>query len=120
MTIIIGGALSLLLSYFILRLCYVIMINLINGRQFHHSLEKQFDQLRLSKMLGALGINKTSYIYQTNVNEIKQQMSSCSACENTDECDEKLSTPEIDISNIEFCNNEAELKDIKNQQSKAE
>ena len=116
-TIIVGGALLLLLSGFIIRLCYTILLNLINGRKFHHSLEQQFNQLRLSNMLSALGINKTAYIYQTNVNDIQQQMNSCSACENTDACDEKLSSPDINISDIEFCNNEADLKEIKQRQS---
>ncbi len=114
---IVGGALALLLSGFVLRLCYTIMINLINGQKFHHSLEQEFNKIRLGKMLTALGINKTAYIYQTNVNDIHKQMDSCTACTNADTCDEKLATPEIDITEIEFCNNEAELKEIKQQQS---
>ncbi|MBE9565039.1 MAG: hypothetical protein IMF17_07310 [Proteobacteria bacterium] len=116
MTMIVGGALVLLLSGFILRLSYTIMINLINGRKFHHSLEQEFDRLRLGRMLTALGINKTAYIYQTNTNDIHKQMDSCSACSNTEVCDEKLATPEIDIADIEFCNNEEALKEIKQQQ----
>ena len=84
----------------------------------HHSLAEQFDHLRLSKMLTALGINKTAYIYQTNVNDINKQMNSCSACENTDECDERLAEPDLNISEIAFCNNEAELKEVKLQQEK--
>ena len=114
---IVGGALVLLVSGFVLRLSYTIMINLINGRKFHHALEQEFNRLRLGKMLTALGINKTAYIYQTNVNDIHKQMNSCSACTNTDTCDEKLATPGVDISEIEFCNNEEHLKAIKQQQA---
>lgn len=114
---IVGGALVLLVSGFVLRLCYTIMINLINGRKFHHALEQEFDRLRLGRMLNALGINKTAYIYQTNVNDIHKQMDSCSACTNTEVCDEKLATPEIDIAEIEFCKNEEALKEIKQQQT---
>ena len=113
LTIIVGGALFLLLTGFLLRLSYTIMMNLINGRKFHHSLEQEFIKLRLSNMLSALGINKTAYIYQTSVKDIHRQMSNCSDCSNTDECDEKLSTPNLDITEIEFCNNEKELKEIK-------
>ena len=116
-TIIIGGALALLLSGFMLRLIFTIAFNLINGRKFHYSLEKQFSQLRLSKMLTALGINKTHYIHQTSVNDIHQQMNSCSACKNTGICDEKLAATDIDITGIEFCNNESDLKIIKQNQS---
>jgi hypothetical protein len=117
MTIIVGGALLLLLSGFLIRLFFTILINLINGRKFHHSLEKQFNKLRLSKMLAALGINKTAYIYQSSVSDIHHQMENCSACKNTDECDEKLLNPDVDVTEIEFCNNEADLIAIKQQQS---
>ena len=117
LTIIVGGALLVMVSWFMLRLSYTVAMNLINGRKFHHSLQQEFSKLRLSNMLTALGINKTEYIYQTNVKDIHQQMKSCSDCTNTDECDEKLSKPDIDITEIEFCNNEADLKEIKQQQS---
>jgi len=115
-TIIVGGALGLFITYFLLRLFYTVFSNLISGRKFHHALAQQFDSLRLSKMLTALGISKTDYIYQTNVNDIHQQMNSCSACENTNECDDRLSKPDLNITEIEFCNNETELKEIKLQQ----
>ena len=114
---IVGGTLAILLTGFILRLSYTILLNLINGRKFHHSLEQEFNKLRLSNMLTALGINKTAYIYQTNVNDIHQQMKNCSACTKTDECDEKLLNPDVDVTEIEFCNNEADLIAIKQQQS---
>ncbi len=117
---IVGGALVLLVTVFTLRLSYTILINLINGRKFHHALEHEFSKLRLSNMLTALGISKTDYIYQTNVKDINQQMKSCSDCTNTNECDEKLTTPNVDITEIEFCNNEEQLKEIKHHQSKKE
>ena len=117
---IVGGALVLLVTVFTLRLSYTILINLINGRKFHHALEHEFSKLRLSNMLTALGISKTDYIYQTNVKDINQQMKSCSDCTNTSECDEKLTTPNVDITEIEFCNNEEQLKEIKHHQSKKE
>ena len=117
MTMIVGGALVLLLSVFVFRLSYTILVNLVNGRKFHHSLEQEFDKLRLSNMLSALGIDKTRYIYQTSVRDIHQQMKNCSDCSNTDTCDEKLAESDIGVSDIEFCNNEADLKEIKQQQS---
>ena len=114
---IVGGSLVAMVSWFMLRLTYTIATNLINGRKFHHSLEQEFSKLRLSNMLAALGISKTDYIYQTSVKDIQQQMKSCSDCTNTDECDEKLAAPEVDITEIAFCNNEADLKTIKQNQS---
>jgi uncharacterized protein DUF6455 len=115
-TIIVGGALVLLLTAFVLRLSYTILVNLINGRKFHHSLKQELSKLRLNKMLTALGISRTDYIYQTNVKDIHQQMKNCSACANTDECDEKLAAPELDVTEINFCNNEADLKTMKQNQ----
>ncbi len=116
-TMIVGGALALLLVSFIFRLIYTITTNMINGRKFHLELEQEFNKFRLSNMFSALGINKTAYIHQSKVKDIHQQMKSCSSCENTDECDEKLATPNVDINEIKFCNNEAELKEIKQNQS---
>ena len=114
---IIGSALILLVTAFALRLSYTILINLINGRKFHQALEQEFSRFRLSNMITALGISKTEYLYQTSVKDIHQQMKNCSDCTNIDECDEKLATPEINVTEIEFCNNEADLKEIKQQQS---
>lgn len=115
-SLIVTGALALLLIFFLLRLAYTIFSNLANGRKFHHSLEKEFDRLRLSNMLRALGIDKTRYIYQTPVKDIRQQMENCSACNNTEQCDDKLATESIDPSAISFCNNEAELIKLKEEQ----
>lgn len=117
MTMIVGAALVAMVSWFMLRLTYTIAINLINGRKFHHALDQKFSKLRLSKMLSALGISKTDYIYQSSVRDIQRQMKSCSDCNNTDECDEKLTTPDIDVTEIEFCNNEEELKELKQKHS---
>ncbi len=116
-TTIVVGALSLLLAVFVWRLSYTIIFNLINGRKYHHALSQEFDKLRLSNMLSALGISQKDYIYQTSVKDIHHQMKSCSACKNTDECDEKLTSADLDVSEIGFCNNETDLKEIKQQQS---
>ena len=116
-TLIVGGALLLMVSAFVFRLFYIIVFNLIKGRQFHQALEKEFDRLRLSNMLSALGINKAKYIHTTASTKIKKQMDSCEQCANTNECDAKLSQGEIEIDSIDFCNNEAELKEIKQNQA---
>ena len=112
-SLVIGGVLLALVGIFVLRLFYVIARNLISGRKFHQSLEKEFNRLRLSRMLAALGINKSQYIHETRVVDIRQQMASCSQCDNTDECDSKLASGDINVDAIDFCNNEESLKDIK-------
>ena len=117
LTTIVIGSLTLFLAIFTIRLSYNIVVNIINGRKFHQALEQEFSKLRLNNMLAALDINKTDYIYQTNVKDIHQQMKNCTDCTNTTECDEKVATTDIDITEIEFCNNEEELQKIKHQQS---
>ncbi|MCG6938835.1 MAG: DUF6455 family protein [Gammaproteobacteria bacterium] len=114
-TNIVAGILLLFITVFLLRLAYTIFMNLKNGRKFYDSLDQEFKKLRLNSMLGALGIDKTAYLYQTRVKDIQRHMNNCSACENTDECDEKLSSADLDVTRIEFCNNESELKEIKQQ-----
>ena len=109
--------LVLLLVIFMIRLSYNITINLVNGRKFHHALGQDFSKLRLNKMLAALGINKTQYLYQTNVKDIYQQTKRCTDCTNTNECDERLDSPDMDVTKIDFCNNEESLKKIKRHQS---
>lgn len=116
-TLIVGGTLLLMVGTFALRLLYIIVFNLIKGRRFHQALEKEFDRLRLSNMLVALGINKSKYIHTTGSIDIKKQMASCTQCEKTDECDTKTSQGEIKIDSIEFCNNKAQLKEIKQRQT---
>jgi hypothetical protein len=96
------------------------VVNLINGRKFHHALEQEFDKLRLSNMLSALGINKKAYIYQTSVKDIHRQMDNCSACVNTGECDSNLANQKVDVTEIDFCNNEAELKALKQRQAESD
>ena len=117
LTTIVIGSLTLLLAIFTVRLFYNIIVNIINGRKFHQALEQEFSTLRLNNMLAALGINKTDYIYQTSVKGIHQQMKNCTDCTNITECDEKLTAPDIDVTEIEFCNNEEALQKIKHQQS---
>lgn len=115
LTLIIGSALVIFLAAYMLRLSRTIFMNLMHGRKFHQSLEQDFLKLRLSKMLGALGIDKTAYIYQTRVKDVHRHMNNCEACENIDRCDQKLASAELTIAEIDFCNNEAELKVIKQQ-----
>ena len=123
-TIIVGSLLAALFTYFIVRFVLTIGNNLVKGRSFHDSLENSFDDLRLSKMLQRLGIDKYRYIRVNRVVDIERHMDNCSRCENTATCDERLAAAangnaRIDVDNIDFCNNEEELKTIE-QRGKAE
>ncbi len=113
---IIGTTLLLLLGGFILRLGFTILRNLIHGRRFHQALADEFNQLRLSRMLTALGIDKARYIHRTPVLEIQRQMQHCRECHNTGECDIRLENDDIEPGQIDFCNNQTALQEHRQDQ----
>jgi len=111
-TIIVGGALALFVLYVIMRMSYVIMRNVIVSMEFRKNLARKLHALRLNKMLGALGIDVNSYLHSERVIDIEEQIDKCSACQNTDTCDEQLANGSITVSSIDYCNNEQSLQNI--------
>ena len=111
-TIIIGGALALFVLYVILRMSYVIMRNVIVSMEFRKNLARKVNELRLNKMLSALGIDVNSYLHSERVIEIEEQIDRCSACQNTDTCDEQLAKGSVSATSIDYCNNEEALQNI--------
>jgi hypothetical protein len=111
-TIIIGGALALFVLYVIMRMSYVIMRNVIVSMEFRKNLARKVDDLRLNRMLGALGIDVNSYLHSERVIDIEEQIDKCSTCQNTSTCDEQLAKGSITASSIDYCNNEEALQNI--------
>ena len=111
-SIVIGGLLALMTLAFALLLISAIVFNLKAGRKYRKSLASSVDQLRLSKMLTALGINVDTYLHTERVVDIQQHMDRCSACDNIDTCDDQLSKGSLDATDISFCNNEQSLQEI--------
>ena len=89
-----------------------IVFNVKAGKKYRRSLAAKIDQLRLGRMLGALGIDINTYLHAERIVEIKQQMDRCSACENTDLCDDRLAEGNVSADEIDFCNNEDALQKI--------
>jgi len=112
LSIIVAGLLGLLTLVFSIMLVAAIVFNLKAGRRYRQSLATRMQQLRLHRMLSALGIDVNSYLHSQRTVDIKKHMESCSACENTGTCDERLAQGEIKVSDIDFCNNERALQDI--------
>ena len=71
-------------------------------------------------MITALGINKERYLHQQRVNDIETHMKRCSACGNTNQCDDVLTGGKIGETGIDFCDNAAALTEIAVEQSRAE
>ena len=111
-TLIAGSALVAFTLYVGLRLAYVIYANVKNGMLFRTLLAKRVGNLRLGKMLTALGINVDKYLHEEKVLDIEAQIERCTACENTDTCDDNLQNDAISIDTIDYCNNESDLKSM--------
>lgn len=111
-SIIIGGLLAVLTLAFTVLLASAIVFNLNAGKKYRESLANSVDQLRLSKMLTALGIDVDSYLHSERIVDIQQHMDRCSACDNVEKCDDQLSTGQLDATDIGFCNNEQSLQEI--------
>ena len=111
-TVIIGGMLVMFVLYVIMRMSYVMMRNVIVGMEFRKSLARKVDALRLNNMLAALGIDINSYLHTERVIDIEEHIDKCSACQNTEICDDQLAKGTIQADNIDYCNNEESLQHI--------
>jgi amino acid permease len=112
LSLIVAGLLTVLTLAFTVMLVSAIVFNLKAGKNYRSSLATRIDQLRLSKMLSAVGIDVNSYLHTQNIVDIQEHMDRCSACENTDTCDEQLADGHIKVADIDFCNNEKSLQEI--------
>lgn len=113
-------AISLIIQILLLSLTVVlafllttaIIFNVKAGKRYRQGLAIKVDQLRLSKMLTALGIDINVYLHKERIVDIENQMKRCTECVNTDECDDKLANSAINADDIHFCNNEETLREI--------
>ena len=111
-SLIVASVLGLLMIGFGALLFAAIIFNLDVGRRYRKVLAQDIDRLRLSKMLRALGIDVTTYLHGERILDIQQQMSRCSDCERTAECDDQIAAGRVDAAGIGFCNNEQSLRKI--------
>jgi hypothetical protein len=111
-SLIITALLTLLTGAFVVLLVLAIMFNLKAGQRYRANLAKRLDQLRLGKMLSALGIDTEAYLHSERILDIHQQMDRCSSCANTDRCDDQLADGTVRSDEIDFCNNERSLQEL--------
>lgn len=104
--------LGMLLLIFTVLLPAAIIFNTRAGMKYRQVLAERLHQLRLGKMLAALGIDTDSYLSTEHVVDIHRQMKRCNNCTNTVECDTRLSEDTVDVDDIDYCNNEASLQKI--------
>jgi hypothetical protein len=96
---ILASAMTMLNVFFVL----LFRKNMRQGREFRKNLAQSLQQLRMSKVLSALGLDSNAYLHKSSVHNIKQHMSKCENCSTTGACDEKLSQPTIQHVELEFC-----------------
>lgn len=82
---------------------YVISKNMQQGRIFRRKLALSLQQLRMCKIIHALGLDFDVYLHTSTVQNINHNMSQCKNCSSTQACDEKLSQQSIELKEIEFC-----------------
>lgn len=111
-TLIVGSVLTAFVLYVVVRLIYVIFVNVRNGMLFRTMLAEKVNSLRLSRMLAALGIDVGKYLHEEQVLDIEHQIDRCTSCENTETCDDQLQQGTVETSNIGYCNNESDLKSM--------
>ena len=106
--------LAALMLYLVVRLPLAILGNLRAGHRFREGLAATLDDLRLSRMLGYLGIDKARYLHLESGVEIKKHMQRCDACDEKETCDQVLSsdTPAAPES-LGFCANIDDLKTMR-------
>lgn len=104
--------LALVLLVFAVLLPVAIIFNVRAGEKYRRGLAEQVNRLRLGRMLGALGIDIGVYLSTERSRDIERHIDRCAACGNTEACDDRLAEGSIAPDSIDFCNNEASLREI--------
>jgi len=112
LSLVVAGLLAVLTLAFAVMLLSAIIFNLKTAKKYRRGLATRLDRLRLGKMLSAVGIDIDSYLHTQSIIDIQKHMERCSNCENTTTCDEQLADGHLNITSIDFCNNEKALQDI--------
>ena len=106
--------LAALMLYLVVRLPLAILGNLRAGHRFRQGLGAALDELRLSRMLGYLGIDKAKYLHLESSVEIQKHMQRCNACEDKEACDQVLDSDAPAVTeSLGFCANIDDLKSIR-------
>ena len=120
LTLIILGVIGLLLFLFFILLLTAITFNMKAAQKYRQQIAQTVNNLRLSSMLAALGINLDKYLHSTSMVDVHKHMTKCSACQHNTQCDEELASSSISIETVHFCNNKKHLRDMVLQQQPAD
>ena len=100
-----------LMLLLVVRLPLAILGNLRTGQRFREGLAATLDELRLSRMLRYLGIDRATYLHREQALEIQKHMDKCEQCDAKSRCDQVLEQDdEADVDALGFCANIDDLK----------
>ena len=106
--------LAALMLALVLRLPLAIFGNLRAGHRFRAGLGDTLQRLRLSRMLGYLGIDQGDYLHKQSALDIRQQMTRCEACTAQSKCDQVLTgNVAARDESLGFCGNIDELRQLR-------
>lgn len=96
------------IAFIVLSTAFLLLItrNMKQGQNVRKHLAQRVESLRMSKMLRALGIDYSSYLYNGPLHIINDSMNKCEKCPTTDQCDEALGQGTINPDEIDFCPNQ--------------
>lgn len=114
LSLVITVLLAALMLYLLIRLPMAIIGNLRAGHRFREGLADALDELRLSRMLTFLGIDRSTYLHREQGLDIQQHMLRCDACDAKERCDQVLDSEQpADTESLGFCANIDELKTLR-------
>jgi hypothetical protein len=107
--------LAALVLVLIVRLPLAILGNLRAGYRFREGLAQALGELRLSRMLKYLGIDREAYLHEQQALDIQKHMQRCDACDAKARCDHELGKDgaPADVESLGFCANIEDLKEIR-------
>ncbi len=70
---------------------------------------EKMEDTPLPRMLQALGIGRSTFLYRESVDNIGECIKNCETCETIDQCKESLKIPELNPEDVEFCANKKYL-----------
>lgn len=112
MTLVGTGTWILLSIGLVVGLALAIVFNLRIGIRYRSALAQKLVDLRLERMLVALGISPQEYLHHERVVDIHEQMRRCGECGNTALCDDNLQSGSVTLDSIGYCRNEQSLQKL--------
>lgn len=103
-SLVIIAVFALLITYFSLRLIWVIGRNLMEGMLLRRRMRQRLAEMPLGQALERSGADPTLYLHERQLHEVEREMRNCEGCKATAECGSAMEngTP---TEKFDFCPN---------------